>query len=623
MKKHRIIITRFLLSFLLISTVWSTSRAQVIFEQTYPILFPSDTSGFRLFPDFNIEQTTDVIQLTDCLSEVYTVLQIQQLTGELLDTLSVPAIPCGNFSLSNGTTLMVEPASDGTFGYVFTNYLISGTINWQRTYSNLPFFINNDNIIPDPSGGFFLYNRSPFILQRYSNEGQLLYSSQPLDVPNAYGTRILKVAENGDLYLRSGHLGGNDTKIIISKLDGNSGAQLWQTDIPTVRNLAQDTRIALAPDYPLIVVNNNYGSIAGNGLISGGWDIAFLDAATGELIHQKEKIIIGNAALTPTIIKDKGIYLLEEQHIDLEESEEGEQPLTEEKTGFSLFHYSNEGEELWKKPLFPDLNFTDISLAEMTVSATDDLLLLGTKYDSLWLVKLDPDGDLYTAPDLEDIRPDLQLEVTTDRNDLPIYDFLTFEVTLTNNGKGTAKNILIHAPFVDYQTLTATEEQNTTHGIYYNWTGDWSIDSLSVGESATLSLKTFVLSNEPTTRLIKVTEQMPVDFDNIDNSILLNLPTGQGSVEGLNVLPLKNNPTLPSTQIIENQIQIQLMNTKAQLTTFSIYDVNGKLMLQQDFSLQEGQQLLDWNIGQLPTGTYILQEVGTNNSWKFIRQRNR
>lgn len=619
MKKQRIFYSKYLgLSLLLL--IINHAPAQFIFDQTYPVLFPSDTSGLRVFPDFNIEQTDEIIQLTDCVSEMYTVLQMQQLTGELLDTLAVPTIPCGNLTLSNGTTLMVEPAPDGVFGYLFTNFLISGVVNWEQTYTNLPFFLNKDNVVSNPAGGYYLYNRSPFILQRYSEEGQLVYNQRPLELPDAYGTRIIEVAENGDIYLRSGHLGGNDTKIIISKLDGNSGEELWQTEIPTVRNLAQDTRIALAADYPLVVVNNNYGSIAGNGLISGGWDIAFLDATTGELVKQKEKIIIGNAAVSPVIIEDKGVYLLEEQHIDLETPQQGAELTNGEQTGFSLYHFSNEGEELWKKPLFEDIPFSSISVSQAAVANTDDLLLLGTKNDSLWLVKLDPDGDLYNAPELEELAPDLTVHVTADRGDLPLYDFLTFTVQLTNEGKVTAQDISVNAPFIDYQTLTATNEESVTHGQYYNWTGNWNIDSLAIGETAELTIKTFVLSEQPTTRFISIFEQTPADFDDSNNTFVLSLPLGNGQIPSVNIAPLTTTTFLNNTiQVLNDILQINLLSTNHLSDLFTIYDVEGKFIKQQRFDLSKGTQQLNWEVAELPRGAYILQQSGSGESWKFIR----
>ncbi|MFK7936205.1 MAG: hypothetical protein AB8G22_22005 [Saprospiraceae bacterium] len=343
-------------------------------------MYPTDDNGVRHFPTFTVEQTENSISLTDCENDSITTLNINLDTGQLMDSLHQPTIPCDHFSLTDGTTITIQPDPAGSFAYQFTNYVGNDSINWQRLYRSIPFFINADNILTSPLGGFHLYNRSPFIIQKYASSGQLLYSTRPLDLPNAYGSRIVGITETGDLLIRSGHLGGNETHFFMAKISGVDGRLIWQTEIETYRNLAQDTRIAIENDYPLVVVENFYGIANVDNQTKGGWSITLLDPETGQIIHQQEKTIIGNAALSPVIVPDRGIYCLQEQYIT-------DQVLDNERTGYQLLRFSNEAEIIDRTSLFAGQTFSSLSLSQTLAVQNDAILFIGTKSDSLWMVK--------------------------------------------------------------------------------------------------------------------------------------------------------------------------------------------------------------------------------------------
>lgn len=360
------------------------AATQVLFEQTYPLTFPVDSNGLRRFPVFELEQTAELISLTDCVDGTSTAVEVQQNTGMLLDNLSTPNVACDQLPLSNGTTLAIEPDPNGSFAYQLTNFLPTGAVVWQQLYSEIPFFLNADNVLSNPTGGFYLYNRSPFIIQKYTATGDLLYSTEPLDLPTAYGSRVLTITETGDLYVRSGHLGGNETRYFMTKINGADGTVIWQTEIPSVRNLAQDTRIAVQANYPVVIVENFYGSPTVNNKITGGWAMTFLNPTSGEIIAQQQKSVVGNIALSPVIVPNRGVYCLEEQYVDERDEELN---VTEAVTGYHLLHFSETGTELSRQPLFQEMAFSMISIPQLAVAETGDLLFIGTKNDQLWLVK--------------------------------------------------------------------------------------------------------------------------------------------------------------------------------------------------------------------------------------------
>ncbi|MFK7936811.1 MAG: hypothetical protein AB8G22_25080, partial [Saprospiraceae bacterium] len=225
-------------------------------------------------------------------------------------------------------------------------------------------------------------------------------------------------------------------------------------------------------------------------------------------------------------------------------------------------------------------------------------------------------GELSEAANGDLDPPELVLKISADRPDLPIYDFLTFTLIARNEGGVAAEDIRINAPFIDYQTLTATGIESVTHGVFYNWTGNWDIERLEPGEEAILEIQTFVLSNQPTFRYFSVFEQFPADFDNGNNSILLNLPYTGVVTDGSESLQRTNADF--SARPSAASVQLNFNNSTSGQTDIVLFELSGRLVNRMATPLFKGEQRVEMPVGNLPKGIYVVRRLDTGESRKVV-----
>ncbi|MEM1321371.1 MAG: Ig-like domain-containing protein [Bacteroidota bacterium] len=87
-------------------------------------------------------------------------------------------------------------------------------------------------------------------------------------------------------------------------------------------------------------------------------------------------------------------------------------------------------------------------------------------------------------------KTDLQLSLSLDNTALTIYQNRTYTLALSNTSAVPAENILVNFPS---PADMAYVSQTVSEGLYFNWTGEWRINSLGAGQSATLELTLFTL----------------------------------------------------------------------------------------------------------------------------------
>ncbi len=106
---------------------------------------------------------------------------------------------------------------------------------------------------------------------------------------------------------------------------------------------------------------------------------------------------------------------------------------------------------------------------------------------------------------------DLSLSLAVDNANYNIFENVTYTLTATNEGSATANNIVISFPLPNGLVYT---DHSTTNGDYQNWSGDWMIDAIAAGQSATLELILYTLvENEEITNYAQVTSMANGDAD--------------------------------------------------------------------------------------------------------------
>ncbi len=117
-----------------------------------------------------------------------------------------------------------------------------------------------------------------------------------------------------------------------------------------------------------------------------------------------------------------------------------------------------------------------------------------------------------------DNKPDLELTMSVDKPNLPIYDHITFTVKITNKGTAAANNITVSVPINTEGALVHSALNDgrvlATKGTFQYWNPQiWTVGTLAAGESATLTYVTFSLKRDPITIFAEVKTQTPDDKD--------------------------------------------------------------------------------------------------------------
>ena len=102
------------------------------------------------------------------------------------------------------------------------------------------------------------------------------------------------------------------------------------------------------------------------------------------------------------------------------------------------------------------------------------------------------DGD--NEPPLIAEGVDLELTMAVDRASVPVYDYVTFELTLANVGTEDAADVRVAFPKpADY----AYSGSEASSGRYSDWIGEWKVGTVPAGQTATLRVRLFTLSAAP------------------------------------------------------------------------------------------------------------------------------
>lgn len=105
---------------------------------------------------------------------------------------------------------------------------------------------------------------------------------------------------------------------------------------------------------------------------------------------------------------------------------------------------------------------------------------------------------------------DLETTFTSSNQNLPIYQNITFTVSVINKGPGAASNVTLK--YVLPQGM-AFVSKTQSKGNYDSWTGTWDIGALAANETATLTVTLFILQTTPLTQFVQIMTASPTDID--------------------------------------------------------------------------------------------------------------
>ncbi|MBL1175139.1 MAG: DUF11 domain-containing protein [Pantanalinema sp. GBBB05] len=109
---------------------------------------------------------------------------------------------------------------------------------------------------------------------------------------------------------------------------------------------------------------------------------------------------------------------------------------------------------------------------------------------------------------------DLRLTKTVDRPNARIGETLTFTITLTNDGPGTATNVVVSERLAEGLTFGSAI---ASQGTYDQTTGVWTVGSVTSGTNATLQI-TATLTSNAVTNVAQITGSDQPDPDSTPNN---------------------------------------------------------------------------------------------------------
>lgn len=214
------------------------------------------------------------------------------------------------------------------------------------------------------------------------------------------------------------------------------------------------------------------------------------------------------------------------------------------------------------------------------------------------------------------VGPDLKVEMTSSGTELTIWQNVTFNITVTNEGTETANGIVLDLPIPQGMAHTSN---NPDVGTYNLFTTEWELGTLAAGESANFEFLLFILQNTtPIPYFVEVLESSPNDVDSTPGN-------GDGNPveddEALITLLPPNNPLM----IDDSEMFGLFANSDGAVANLRWESSLGEYCLRyiverskdgfiwEDFSHQENQ------IFENVKASYYATDERPNSGWNFYR----
>lgn len=150
-------------------------------------------------------------------------------------------------------------------------------------------------------------------------------------------------------------------------------------------------------------------------------------------------------------------------------------------------------------------------------------------------------------------KPDLDLTLTADKDDLPLWNYVRFTLTIKNRGISPATGVKAHWLPPYKQTDNGGEpfanvSAYSSKGHYNWWSGEWNINELAAGESATATFNLFVVkNNEDVRQTAQITACNESDLDSAPNNMGRNTPKEDDETSFISIRAATFGEPLPNS----------------------------------------------------------------------------
>ncbi len=238
---------------------------------------------------------------------------------------------------------------------------------------------------------------------------------------------------------------------------------------------------------------------------------------------------------------------------------------------------------------------------------------------------------------------DLSLNLSVENNEYEQYEHSFWTYTVTNDGPDEATGIVVS--ITEPSGFKYTGDDAST-GDYSDWFEEWEIPSLAVGETATLIIDFYAVTDEEVTYFTEIAianENDPDstpgnDTDEIadeddEASITLTELNGFVGGGGASTNGASNNSVTASELAFSNlypnpateQISLVIGSATDLETTLHIFNLQGSILMEQSVSLTKGMNQVELDITALPTAAYVIKvtdQEGKQAYKKFTKMNN-
>ena len=217
---------------------------------------------------------------------------------------------------------------------------------------------------------------------------------------------------------------------------------------------------------------------------------------------------------------------------------------------------------------------------------------------------------------------DLSVSLQADRQTYGLYQNIVYTVTVSNKGVAKASNVQVAAGLPDGTAYTSATVSQGEYNLFFE---TWHVGTLEAGASATLKLSVFTLIRDVDIDQyvqIIMSDQKDIDSQagngtpgmvNEDDEAMLTVtyarPVVSPDAPALNeAAPVQMNAVFPSPAT--DQVTVQLESTADFRTQLQVYDMSGKLVINQPVQIVSGSNRFEVPVRTLPAGTYLLHVNG-------------
>ena len=217
---------------------------------------------------------------------------------------------------------------------------------------------------------------------------------------------------------------------------------------------------------------------------------------------------------------------------------------------------------------------------------------------------------------------DLSLAMTADKSSFKIYENVTYSITVKNNGPAASGRVVVSAGLPNTLVYTSASVTKGTYNLFF---GEYTVDNLQAGESATLTLTLFTLANNASVKnFVQIKSAQANDIDSTpgndtdqvadedDEAAVIISPapvvapraTGENTSKSANAsgkvfpLPASSELTYEINSEVAGRYQAQIVNYA------------GVVIDTQTIQLEKGDNRFQLDVTNYPTGTYAIRFIG-------------